>query len=226
MGRRCSETGGGVVRTRAVVSALLVVSLVLAGGSSAWAGCPGSNGDFARIDDGGALLASFLSSPAYGDLTALLDPANPAIQVRGDLAEVLVSRDGDRGLLVPLYVGESAVGNIGYDPGGRAIAQVRTAEGVRLVYADQAGYSHAQYVSRPKATISDAGALESDCMLYCQAVCTTNMCEPYCAYLGYAGWICAILCAIGCSMLCECVCYGCVCCGGINLPPHAYAPVY
>lgn len=214
------------MRIRAVVSALLVVSLVLAGGSPAWAGCPGSNGDFARIDDGGALLASFLASPAYGDLTALLDPANPAIQVRGDLAEVLVTRDGDRGLLVPIYVGESAVGNIGYDPGGRAIAQVRTAEGVRMVYADEAGYSHARYVSRPRATTSDVGALENDCAT-CQATCGIVSCYPLCVGMGfYAGWICAILCAIGCSMLCECVCYGCVCCGGINLPPHAYAPVY
>lgn len=212
------------MRTRAVVSALLVVSLVLAGGSPAWAGCPGSNGDFARIDDGGALLASFLSSPAYGDLTALLDPANPAIQVRGDLAEVLVSRDGDRGLLVPIYVGESAVGNIGYDPGGKAIAQVRTAKGVRLVYADDAGYSHAQYVSRPRATTSDAGALEDDCAT-CQAACNIAGCYPLCFGGYYAGWICVILCAIGCSMLCECACYGCACCGGIELPPHAYSPI-
>jgi hypothetical protein len=213
------------MRTKAVVSALLVISLVIACGSPAWAGCPGSNGDFATIDDGGALLASFLSSPAYGDLTALLDPANPAIQVRGDLAEVLVSRDGDRGLLVPVYVGESAVGNIAYDPGGRAIAQVRTADGVRLVYADEAGYSHAQYVSRPRATTSDAGALESDCMVYCQAFCTAYACEPYCAYLGYSGWICYILCAGGCNMLCWCYCYGCVCCGGLSLPPRAYSPM-
>jgi len=136
------------------------------------------------------------------------------------LAEVLVSREGDRALLVPLYIAESRVGNIMYNPDGRALAQARTAEGVRLVYAE-AGYSHAQYLSRTDAT--RVLPTSDNCMSLCELACNLGPCYLYCTSF-YLGWLCLVICAGGCNMVCGCICYGCVCCGGINLPPHVYSP--
>ncbi len=197
----------------------MVVVLVMASGVPALAGCPSHDGRFAKINDGGTLLESFDGSPASEALTTLLDAANSGLEMRPTQAEVLVASTGERALQIPVYAGEARVGSILYVSQGRAAGQVQTPKGMYMVYADAEGNSRAQYVGGTVVSPTEV----ISCMDACQLSCGAVGCTLYCSAAGL-GVFCAILCAGACNMVCGCICYGCVCCGGVYIPPRANVP--